>query len=133
MSVETVVLIVAFGIAVGVFSALFGIGGGGLMVPFMVLALDYTQHTAEGTSLLAIVPIALVGVISHQRNGFVDFRVAAWLGLGGAIGALGGALLGLELEADLLQMMFAVFVALVGVRLIRDGLKKPESDAAASG
>ena len=123
MSVEVAALVVAAGVAVGVFSALFGIGGGGLMVPFMVLVLDMTQHSAEGTSLLAIVPIALAGAIAHRRSGYVDLRAAAGLALGGAAGAIGGALLGLELDADSLQTLFALFVAVVGIRLIRDGYR----------
>ena len=122
MTFQVAVLVVAFGIAVGVFSAVFGVGGGVLMVPFMVLALDLTQHTAEGSSLLAIVPIALAGAYSHHRNGFVEWKTAARLAAGGVLGALAGALVGLGVPAELLQTLFAALVAIVGVRLIRDGI-----------
>lgn len=108
---------------VGVTSALFGVGGGILMVPFMVLALEMTQHVAEGTSLLVIVPTALVGTIAHSRRGYVDRRASAALAAGGIVGALIGALVSLELPGDTLQRMFAVVAAIAGARLIYDGMK----------
>ncbi|HEV3472536.1 MAG TPA: sulfite exporter TauE/SafE family protein [Actinomycetota bacterium] len=115
--------VVAFGIAVGVLSALFGIGGGLVMVPFMVLLLDRSQHLAEGTSLLVIVPTAIAGVIAHAKRGFVDFRAAGWLAVGGVIGAIIGALIALASAGSTLQIYFAVFLVLMGARLIRDGAR----------
>lgn len=123
--------IAAFGVAVGVLSALFGIGGGLVMVPFMVLLLDgFSQHLAEGTSLLVIVPTAIVGVIAHTKRGFVDFRAAGWLAAGGVIGAFLGARIALASAGSTLQVYFAVFLVLMGARLIRDGYKdrtRPQS------
>ncbi len=113
---------IAMGFGVGVASALFGIGGGILMVPFMVLALELTQHVSEGTSLLVIVPTALVGAIAHARRGYVDGRAAGWLAAGGIAGALIGALIGLEISGETLRRLFAVLVAIVGARLIYDGV-----------
>lgn len=115
--------VTAFGVAVGVLSALFGIGGGLVMVPFMVLLLDGSQHLAEGTSLLVIVPTAIAGVIAHTKRGFVDFRAAAWLAAGGVIGAFLGARIALASAGPTLQIYFAVFLVLMGARLIRDGFK----------
>jgi uncharacterized membrane protein YfcA len=120
------------GVVVGVTSALFGVGGGILMVPFMVLALEMTQHVSEGTSLLVIVPTALVGAIAHSRRGYVDRRAAGALAVGGVVGALIGALLSLELPSDTLQRMFAVVAAIAGARLIYDGVKGPGATASPS-
>lgn len=116
--------IAAFGVVVGVLSALFGIGGGIVMVPFMVLLLDGSQHLAEGTSLVVIVPTAIAGVIAHSKRGFVDFRAAAWLAVGGVVGAFIGALVALASAGSTLQIYFAVFLVLMGARLIRDGSKE---------
>ncbi len=127
MTPVEVVIVVLAGVTVGIVSALFGVGGGVLMVPFLVLALDLTQQTAEGTSLLVIVPTAIVGTITHFRSGYVELRTAARLAIGGAIGAVGGALLGLELPAQTLRTLFAVVVACVGARLIYDGMKLRKS------
>ncbi len=120
----TAIVTVLVGVGVGVFSALFGVGGGILMVPFMVLVLGLTQHVSEGTSLLVIVPTALAGAITHARRGLVDVNAAVMLALGGVVGAVLGALLGLDLSADLLRRLFAVLVAIVGARLVIEGLRE---------
>jgi uncharacterized membrane protein YfcA len=116
-------LAVLFGVGVGFFSALFGVGGGVFIVPFVVLVLGESQHFAEGTSLLAIVPIAAVGVAAHARKGFVAWKEAALLGLGGAVGAIGGVLLAYQLSGDSLRKVFGAFLLLMAARTILSALK----------
>jgi hypothetical protein len=123
LSLPVIVGIVAFGVSVGVLSALFGIGGGLVMVPFMVLLLDEGPHLAEGTSLLVIVPTALAGVAAHARRGYVDFGAAALLAIGGVLGAVAGARIALATPDDSLQKAFAIFLILMGARLIREGYR----------
>jgi len=113
------------GVLVGVFSALFGVGGGVLMVPFMVLVLGLGQHLAEGTSLLVIVPTALVGAVAHAKHGYVDRPAALMLAIGGVVGALAGALIGLQLPGELLRNLFGSLVGVVGIKLILDGIREP--------
>lgn len=115
--------IVAFGVLVGVLSALFGIGGGIAMVPFMVLLLDRTQHLAEGTSLLVIIPTAIAGVIAHHKRGYVSFKLGGILAIGGVFGAFIGATLALSIDQEMLQRVFAIFLVLMGARVIQDGRK----------
>jgi uncharacterized membrane protein YfcA len=117
----------AIGVAVGVASALFGIGGGLLMVPYLV-ALGAGQHLAEGTSLLVIVPTAIAGTIAHHKRGYVSFRHAWYLVPGGVAGALLGAFLANNMDAGLLQKVFGVFVLLMGARLILQGFKQRASE-----
>ncbi|MGI8707246.1 MAG: sulfite exporter TauE/SafE family protein [Actinomycetota bacterium] len=121
MSGGTLALVVVAGLVVGILSALFGVGGGLLMVPFMVVVLDESQHVAEGTSLLVIVPTAVVGVLAHLRRGYVSFKHAALVGLGGTAGALLGSSLALAMDAEALQNIFAVFLILMGARTIHQG------------
>lgn len=118
---------VVVGLIVGVFSALFGVGGGILMVPFMVIVLGFDQHVAEGTSLLVIIPTAIVGAIAHGKRGYVDVRVAVMLALGGVSGAVLGALVGLELSDDLLRDLFALLIGVVGVKMIVDSRRADRS------
>lgn len=113
----------AFGVGVGLLSALFGIGGGIAMVPFMVLVLERSQHLAEGTSLLVIIPTAIAGVIAHHKRGYVSFNVAGTLAVGGVVGAFLGARLALTLDASALETYFAIFLVLMGVRIILEGVK----------
>ena len=130
MSVEVALLALAVGVAVGIVSALFGIGGGTVMVPFMVLILEKSQHIAEGTSLLVIVPTALAGVYAHRKARYVTWRTFAALGAAGAVGAVIGARIALVIDGPVLQKLFAVFVAAVGIRLLFEGraASKAESD-----
>lgn len=131
MSGEMILGIVAAGVLVGVMSALFGVGGGILMVPFMVLALGEEQHLAEGTSLLVILPTAVTGVLAHRRRGYVSFRTGMLLALGGSAGAWVGALLALRLSADSLQMAFGILLAVSGIRVTRRGVAILRSERAA--
>jgi hypothetical protein len=117
------VALVAFGVAVGVASGLLGVGGGILVVPFLTLAVGLSQHSAEATSLLVILPTAIAGSLALRRRGIGDLGLALRLGVFGAVGSVLGALLALALPAGTLRVVFAVFVGLVGLRLAWDGLR----------
>ena len=127
MSPDLVLITIGAGILVGFLSALFGVGGGLLMVPFMVLVLAETQHVAEGTSLAVIVPTAIVGVIAHTRRGFVSFAPAGLLAVGGIFGSGLGARLALNTDADLLRVIFGAVVIAIGVRFVYQGLTSDPS------
>ena len=113
--------LVAFGVVAGIASGLLGVGGGTLMVPFLTLAVGLTQHGAEATSLLVILPTAIVGSLTLRRKGVGNLGVALRFGLVGAIGAFAGAKLALALPGSTLKVIFAVFVGLVGLKLAYDG------------
>jgi uncharacterized membrane protein YfcA len=115
-------VLVAFGVVTGVAAGMLGVGGGILMVPFLTLVAGMTQHAAEATSLLVVLPTAVVASLVLQRRGIGDLGVALRFGLVGAVGAAGGAVLALALPGHSLRLVFAVFLALVGLRLVRDGL-----------
>lgn len=114
--------LVGVGVAAGVLAGLLGVGGGVLLVPFLVLAVGMSQHEAEATSLLVVLPTAVIASLTLRRRGVGDLGAALGMGLFGAAGAVGGALLALWLPADILRTLFAVFLGLVGLRLLRDGL-----------
>jgi len=117
------VALAAFGVAVGVASGLLGVGGGTLIVPFLTLAAGLSQHAAEATSLLVILPTAIAGSLALRRRGVGNLGLALRFGVFGAVGSVMGALLALALPASTLRIVFAVFVGLVGLRLARDGLR----------
>jgi uncharacterized membrane protein YfcA len=89
----------------------------------VVLVLGETQHFAEGTSLLAIVPIASVGVIAHARRGLVRWMEAGLLALGGAAGTLAGVLLAYELSSEALRKVFALFLLAMAANTIYSALR----------
>jgi uncharacterized membrane protein YfcA len=124
MTAELAVALVVAGLVVGGLSALFGVGGGLLMVPFIVLVLHEGQHLAEGTSLLVIVPTALAGAFVHWRNGYVSLPDAALLALGGSVGVYVGASLALGTSGGNLQLAFGVFLAVMGARNVWQGAQE---------
>ena len=121
-SVALLLALFAVGAASGVLAGLLGVGGGMLLVPFLVLAVGMSQHEAEATSLLVVLPTAVVATLTLQRRGVGDLRSSLGMGAFGAAGAVAGALVALWLPADVLRTVFAVFVALVGARLVRDAI-----------
>jgi uncharacterized membrane protein YfcA len=127
VSGQEIALVVFAGLVTGVFSAIFGVGGGAIVV----LALGAAQHLAEGTSLVVIVPTALVGAWAHGRRGYVNVRAALLLVLGGVLGAVAGALLANQLDGDLLRRIYAVFLLWVAWRFLRPQRASASRDAAA--
>jgi uncharacterized protein len=112
----TYVLAVALGLVAGVFAGMFGVGGGILFVPTLV-ALGLTQHDATGTSLLAIIPTALVGTWRQARYGNVRWKGAAVIGVAAAAAAQGGAALAESLSGPTLRKLFAGLLVLVALQI----------------
>jgi uncharacterized membrane protein YfcA len=111
------VLAAILGLLGGVLAGLFGVGGGILFVPTLVLVLELTQLHAEATSLLAILPAVLAGAWRQQRYGNVDRRAALLVGLGSVAGVAGGVELAKALPEDVLRRLFAVFMLIVAASL----------------
>jgi len=126
-TVALLLLLIAVGVASGVLAGMLGVGGGLLLVPFLVLVIGMSQHEAEATSLLVILPTAIAASLTLHRRGVGDLRLALAFGAIGAAGGAAGALLALALPADVLRTVFAVFIAAIGVRLVRDGFRRPEA------
>jgi uncharacterized membrane protein YfcA len=116
------VALAGFGLFAGGAAGLLGVGGGTLLVPFLTLAVGMSQHEAEATSLLVVLPTAIVASLVLRRRGVGDLGVALRFGVLGAIGGVLGALLALALPGHVLRLVFAAFLALVAVRLVRDSL-----------
>jgi uncharacterized membrane protein YfcA len=112
--------LVAVGVLAGFGAGLLGVGGGAIIVPFLVLAAGMPQHAAQATSLLVVVPTATMASVVLWRRGVGDLGVALRIGVCGAIGGVAGALVALALPGAALRAVFAVFLAGVGIRMIRD-------------
>jgi len=110
---------IAVGFAGGIIAGLLGVGGGVLFVPGLVLFLGLSQHQAEATSLLAIVPVAIVGAYQHDRYGNVHRPDALRLGLLSIVGAAAGVALANALSGALLRDAFAVLLVVVAAQLVQ--------------
>ena len=109
--------LVLIGLAAGFFSALFGVGGGIVIVPLLLLVAGWTAHTATATSLAAIGITAISGVITYAVHGDVRVGYAALVGLPAAVGAVGGTALQQRLRARTLELLFAALLVAVAVWL----------------
>jgi uncharacterized protein len=112
---------IAFGVAIGVLSGfvagLFGVGGGILIVPALVLVLRTEQRLAHGTSLAAIVPIAVAGVTGYVGSGSVDWAAVAILVGGAALGAVAGTHALHRLPQRVLRAVFSGYLLVTAVSL----------------
>jgi uncharacterized protein len=112
-----VVLLLVLGFAAGVLAGLFGVGGGILFVPTLVLIASLSQLEAEATSLLAIIPTVVAGARQQQRYGNVHWRAALVLGLSAIAGVEGGVRVADALPEDILRRLFAALMIAVAAQL----------------
>jgi len=106
------------GVAAGVFSALFGVGGGIVLVPLLLLVASFRPHEAAATSLGAIAITALAGVVAYALRHDIRYSYAALLGVSAAIGVVGGTSLQQRLSGRSLTLGFACVLVGVGVWLL---------------
>ena len=112
---------ILIGLLAGVVAGLLGVGGGALFVPALTVFLGLTQLEAEATSLLAIVPVALVGALRQRENGNVHLEEGILVG----VPAVAGVLLGTELQQRIttkaISLIFAAMLTIVAVDLLIPG------------
>jgi uncharacterized membrane protein YfcA len=101
------VRLVVIGLVAGFFSALFGVGGGIVIVPLLLLVASWETRSATATSLAAIGITAAAGVVNYAFHGDVDVKYAALVGLPAAVGAVGGGTLQQRLRTRTLEVLFA--------------------------
>jgi uncharacterized membrane protein YfcA len=114
--------LILIGLAAGVLGGLLGVGGGVLFVPGLVIVVGLTQHEAEATSLLAIVPVALVGAVRQNRYGNVRRNDALLVGVLSIAGVASGVALANALSGTALRTAFAVLILLIAAQLVRTAL-----------
>ena len=111
------VIAAILGVAGGFVAALAGVGGGILFVPALALMLGLSQVVAEATSLLAIVPVAILGTWQQRRSGEVRLADAAIIGAGALITAFAAAYVASSLPQDFLRLLFAAVMVIIAARI----------------
>ena len=119
----TLVAAAALGLAAGVLSGMFGVGGGVLFVPTLALVVGLTQLGAQATSLAAMIPVVAVGAWRQHRYGNVRWRAAALVGLASAGGVAGGAILADSLGDETLRYLFAGLLVATAAHLTASALR----------
>jgi uncharacterized membrane protein YfcA len=111
---------IAIGLLAGLISGSFGVGGGIVVVPGLVLLLHFTQRLSHGTSLLAIMPIAAAGVVGFSLHGSINLEFALFLGIGSILGAVMGTRLLHSVNNDWLARIFSFILLLTAIWLFVD-------------
>lgn len=106
------------GLVGGIISGLFGVGGGVILVPAMMFFLGMGIHKAVGSSLVVIIPTAIMGAYKHHQLGNVDWRIVLALIPTAILGGYIGAWLTSQISAGNLKRTFGGFLILVGCRLL---------------
>ena len=109
--------LVLIGLVAGVFSALFGVGGGIVIVPLLLLLCAWDARQATATSLAAIGLTALSGVVAYWFHGEVRPAYAALMGLPAALGAVGGTTLQQRVNVRTIELLFSAFILGIAVWL----------------
>jgi uncharacterized membrane protein YfcA len=110
-------LVAVLGLGTGVLAGLFGVGGGILFVPILVLFLELGQVEAEATSLLAILPTVAAGSWRQHRYGNVRWRAALVTGLGAVAGVQAGVLVAHALPEDTLRRLFGALMLVIAAQI----------------
>lgn len=114
-----IVVLILIGIVAGMFSGMFGIGGGLIMVPAMVFFLAMSQHSAQGTSLgVLVVPVAAVAAYNYYKAGELNIKYALIIALSFVIGGYLGSKISLGMSEVILKRVFGVLMLAMAVKLI---------------
>ena len=123
------ILAVLLALAGGALGGLLGVGGGILFVPALAILLDHSQIEAEATSLLVIVPMAIVGTWRQRRHGNVELRHGLTVGVLALPGVILGVAAANALSERALELGFAALCLIVAVRLFLRGLAPAAPEA----
>ncbi len=118
MSADRLLKLAATGTAAGAFSGLFGVGGGTVIVPLLVLWLGYDERTATGTSLAAIVLIAAMAALTESAYGNVELTKGLLIGIPAVAGVLAGTWLQQRIREESIVLLFALLLVAVAVDLV---------------
>jgi len=114
----SILLYLTLGLVAGIVGGAFGLGGGVVMVPVLVLLFGLTQHQAQGTALAVMLPpVFLFGVLRYYYAGNVKVMMAVYIAIGFIVGAFLGAHFIQNIPSPTLKKMFGVFLILIGMKM----------------
>jgi uncharacterized membrane protein YfcA len=115
----TYLVLLAIGLGAGLLAGMFGIGGGLIIVPALILLVKLSETNAIATSLAALIPpVGLLGAMEYYRSGHINIRYAALIAVGLFIGAYFGARVTIALPEAAVRRLFAAFLIIVGIRML---------------
>lgn len=119
MAYPLILGLLLLGLVAGVFSGIVGIGGGIIMVPALVYIFGLSQHQAQGTSLgMLMLPVGILAVMQYYKQGFVDYKLVAFIAIGFVAGGYLGGKLAVTIPETLIKRIFALFMIAVAVKML---------------
>ncbi len=119
MNTTVLISLVLIGLLAGFFSGTLGIGGSVVMIPLMILWLNFSQHQAQGTSLAVLaVPVTLLAAYNYYQEGHVNWKYAAVIAVTFIIGGYLGSKLAISINQALLKKIFGGVLLLVALKMI---------------
>ena len=119
MNISVVLSLVLIGLLAGFFSGTLGIGGSVIMIPLMILWINFSQHQAQGTSLAVLaVPVTLLAAFNYYKEGYVNWKYAAIIAFTFIIGGYLGSKLAISINQVLLKKIFGGVLLIVALKMI---------------
>lgn len=113
------IIIAIIGIVGGIASGLLGIGGAIIMVPALIFILGFNQQTAQGTTLIAMIPpIGILAALEYYKAGHADIKTAAIIAAFFIFGALFGSKIALKMDPYVLRKFFGILLLYISLRMI---------------
>lgn len=119
MKAMEILIFISIGLAAGILSGLFGVGGGIIIVPALVFFAGMTQHNAQGTSIgLMLLPIGILAAYNYHKTGNLDIKAGLIVASAFVLGGYFGSKLALNIDQLLLKRLFGILLLFVAIRLI---------------
>ena len=119
MSLYTILILILVGIVAGILGGLVGIGGGIIVVPSLIYFLNFSQKSAQGTSLgLLLLPVGILGVLEYYKQGHVDFKIVVILAVGFLAGSYFGSKIALSLPQETVKKIFAILMIILAIKML---------------
>jgi len=129
MTAQTIITLILIGAFAGIMSGFVGIGGGVVMVPALVYIMGLSQHTAQGTSLILMLPpIGILAVMNYYKAGAVNIPYGIIIAIAFVIGGYFGSKLALKLPISTVKLIFGILMLYVASKMIYSGLKKTPNE-----
>ncbi len=129
MTFQTIILLILIGLFAGAISGFVGIGGGVVMVPALVYIMGLTQHEAQGTSLILMLPpIGILAVMNYYKAGQLNIGYGVIIALAFVIGGYYGSKLSLKLSPAKVKLVFGFLMLYIAGKMIYSGIKEQRFD-----